>query len=322
MSILPTAPLTLSDMIEPIGGGGCGLASAMSRTAATFSFSRPRTTLGGLGNIDARATRLAREAAYRAVMRALFGRRRMHGKGGQKSRNEDFNGVVLYEGPSLLDGVPIMLIATGATDASDNSKTGDMLQTWIMLRDTPPHVATHTAADASICGACPKRPINVLPGSKQGDRCYVSLKTVWSIWNAGQSGAYPHASPAEFARITAGRNLRLGSYGDPAATPLHLWEPAIRTARGITGYTHQWREASVQPWRKYLMASTESVQDTLRAQTMGWRTFRAGREPLMANERMCPASKEAGELLSCAACRLCDGGLRGTGRPSIRILPH
>ena len=48
------------------------------------------------------------------------------------------NGVILYEGPSLLDGEPIVAILTGLRSSSCNRKTGAMLQTWIMRADVSP----------------------------------------------------------------------------------------------------------------------------------------------------------------------------------------
>ena len=44
-------------------------------------------------------------------------------------------GVVFYEGPSMLDGKPIVAIATPSTE---NRKTGDMIQTWILRRNIDP----------------------------------------------------------------------------------------------------------------------------------------------------------------------------------------
>ena len=34
------------------------------------------------------------------------------------------NGIILWEGPSLIDGAPIVVIATGIKRASRNAKTG------------------------------------------------------------------------------------------------------------------------------------------------------------------------------------------------------
>ncbi len=56
-------------------------------------------------------------------------------------------GFVLYQGPSLLDGLPIVAIATMR---STNPKTGPVPQTWILRADVPPMDAVRTGADASI----------------------------------------------------------------------------------------------------------------------------------------------------------------------------
>lgn len=43
--------------------------------------------------------------------------------------------VIFYEGPSLIDGSPILGIATASTS---NPKTGPMVQTWILSADLDP----------------------------------------------------------------------------------------------------------------------------------------------------------------------------------------
>lgn len=48
------------------------------------------------------------------------------------------NGFVLYEGPSVLDGAPIVAIATMSTK---NAKTGAMVQTWILRANMAPLAA-------------------------------------------------------------------------------------------------------------------------------------------------------------------------------------
>ena len=71
----------------------------------------------------------------------------------------EHQGLVLWEGPSRLDGAPIVVIATGMRRGSSNEKTGPMVQTWIMRQDEAPHVAQRTGSDASVCGDCPLRPL-------------------------------------------------------------------------------------------------------------------------------------------------------------------
>ena len=57
-------------------------------------------------------------------------------------------GYILYEGPSMLDGEPIAVIATMTTS---NVKTGDMVQTWILRSDINPVQASKIGEDKSIC---------------------------------------------------------------------------------------------------------------------------------------------------------------------------
>lgn len=68
------------------------------------------------------------------------------------------NGYVLYDGPSELDGQPIIAIATLH---SGNVKTADMIQTWILLKYMSPQEALDTGADFAICGDCRHRGIPV-----------------------------------------------------------------------------------------------------------------------------------------------------------------
>ena len=68
------------------------------------------------------------------------------------------NGAVIYHGPSAIDGGPIVVIATGLTVGSANSKTGAMIQTHIMRADVDPLTALRTGADVSVCGGCMHRP--------------------------------------------------------------------------------------------------------------------------------------------------------------------
>ena len=98
----------------------------------------------------------------------------------------DFRGVVLYDGPSKIDGAPIIAIACRITEASNNGKTGAMVQTFIMRRDIAPHIALKSGDDSSVCGDCPLRPIYKGP-----TRCYVRVyQAPLSVWNAYHRGRY------------------------------------------------------------------------------------------------------------------------------------
>ena len=60
-------------------------------------------------------------------------------------------GYTLYRGRSNIDGKPIVVIATLKTA---NGKTGDVVQTWILRRDTSALQAVRNGKDYSVCGDC------------------------------------------------------------------------------------------------------------------------------------------------------------------------
>ena len=226
-------------------------------------------------------------------------------------------GFVFYDGPSALDGAPIIGIAVLR---SANVKTGDMVQTFILRADESPMSAIDTGADASICGDCVHRGA---PGRAR--TCYVDVaKSVQSVYAAWVRGAYPLISPAEGARMLKGRAVRMGAYGDPAAIPAAHWRALLRFAAGHTGYTHQWRQRHAQGLRSLVMASADSASERDTARAMGWRTFRVrgAAEPLAAREIVCPASAEAGARRQCVTCQACDGAARGPAQASVAIIVH
>lgn len=228
------------------------------------------------------------------------------------------NGFVFYDGPSELDGAPIIGIAVLH---SENEKTGDMVQTYILRADMDPLSAIQTRADVSICGFCPHG-----PGAELNQRtCYVDVgRSVSSVFSAWIRGSYPAIPPHKGGEILAGRPVRIGSYGDPAAIPLQYWIELLRHADGHTGYTHQWRLARFQAFREIVMASADSVADRDMARAMGWRTFRirTDAEPLGAREFSCPASDEAGHTRQCITCKACNGAARGPLQASVAIIVH
>lgn len=239
------------------------------------------------------------------------------------------NGAVLWQGASLLDGAPIVVIATGLRDGSSNRKTGAMIQTYILRADVDPVTAVRTRTDASICGQCPHRgrPIPGQDHGMTGRTCYVNVgQGPLGVWRAWKRGRYASPTPwlraKELQDLGRGRLVRLGTYGDPAAVPFPIWQHLTMHSEGNTGYTHQWRTAPLA-LRSLCMASADSEADAREAQAAGWRTFRVAMPcdtPRLENEAVCPASKEAGKKLTCAQCLACAGanGRRG----SIVIQAH
>ena len=125
--------------------------------------------------------------------------------------------------------------------------------------------------------------------------------------------------PAAAAILLAGRMIRLGTYGDPAAAPREVWEKLVAHAEGWTGYSHQYRVID-RRWAQLVMASADTLAEADEAQALGYRTFRVGMER-NAGEVVCPASAEMAKKAVCADCRACMG-LAGKARASIVIAPH
>lgn len=69
------------------------------------------------------------------------------------------NSIIVYDGPSIIDGKPIVVILTGLADSSANGKTGNLVQSFIIRSDVEPHTALKTGDDVSVCGLCPHRPM-------------------------------------------------------------------------------------------------------------------------------------------------------------------
>jgi len=204
---------------------------------------------------------------------------------------------VFYDGPSTIDNKPILGIITGLTTPSSNSKTGTVLQTWIISKDHDPIAAVNNNQDYSVCGNCPLRK-NI---------CYVNLMPLQGIWSAYYKGkTKPITEDAyryiKFARIP----LRLGSYGNPDAIPFEAWERLLAAAPKHMGYTHQWRTTN-PIWKNYLMASVETGADKQIANASGWATYRIISHPdyLESDERFCPNLEN--EFITCSRCGLCNG---------------
>lgn len=224
-------------------------------------------------------------------------------------------GLILYDGPSKLDGEPIVVIATLK---SDNKKTGNMIQIWILRSDMNPVQAISTDSDKSICGDCVHR------GNMGKLRsCYVNIATApWQIYHKYKDGFYSNWDRT--ANFVKNRFVRIGAYGDPAAMPYWIGSFIARHSLGVTAYSHQWRICDSK-YSNFCMASVESEDEALLAQSMGWRTFRVRQstDSLMNREFMCPASEEAGKRLNCIDCLACSGTRFGNNTGgNVSIILH
>ena len=227
---------------------------------------------------------------------------------------------VIYEGPSLYDGSPIVVIAQ---TSSTNRKTGNMVQTYIIRSDIDPITASRTGQDKAICGDCPHMGMpNHLSDKGQaiGRSCYVTLAHgPLGKYKAYKRGNYHTANAAQIRAIGLGRVVRLGTYGDPASVPEYVWHNLLDSCESWTSYTH----GKQNPNPAMHMTSADSATQAQQAWQRGERTFRVIKSLdslIKGKEVLCPASKEAGERVQCAACKLC-GGASVKGK-SVAIVAH
>lgn len=233
-----------------------------------------------------------------------------HSSKGHKMTSK--NGCILYKGPSLLDGKEIVVIATGLADSSKNTKTGNLIQTWIMVEGKNPLEVSAQKEDGSICGDCPHR--RSLNGA-----CYVSIfQAPNNIWKSYKRGNYEFATEKDIEKMRE-IGVRAGSYGDPAAVPLEIWE----TLQPKTGYTHQWRwlsgHRSATKWQNFMMASCDSLAEREEAAAKGWRCFVTQPEGGSLNPFglvTCPATTKG---VQCSTCKLCQGNRIGAKSVAIPI---
>jgi len=233
-------------------------------------------------------------------------------------------GFVLCEFNSPLDNKPLVAILT--LD-SDNRKTGNMCQVWIMLRDINPVEAIETGDDYAICGNCIHRKNNVTKKRS----CYVNVgQSPNSIWKAYKRGRYPDAldNIDAVGKMLKGRSIRWGAYGDPALIPFPIFETFNDMAVTHTGYTHQWKEKSSQIYKKYFQASCDGFQDYLDATAHGWRTFSVLPVGVKDNSfgKQCPATVD-NSMAQCITCKLCDGAKQnifveahGSGKKHVELV--
>jgi hypothetical protein len=228
--------------------------------------------------------------------------------------------MIVYQGASMIDGNPIVAIATGF-GRSRNEKTGNMIQLWILRADVSPLVAIHTGQDSSVCGDCKHRG-TIENGKNKGRSCYVTIfQAPRSVYESYKRGIYESIPLESLPDAFADRPVRLGAYGDPAALPLAVIEAITSKAAYFTGYTHAWqRFPELSP---YCMASADSSQEKAIAKMLGFRVFRvrSESEAIEAKEIACPASAEMGKKTNCAACKAC-GGTSSKARVDIAIIAH
>lgn len=216
-----------------------------------------------------------------------------------KDKNKTPKGFILFQGKSVLDGSPIVAIATMKTN---NPKTGDMVQTWIIRSDMSPVEAVTSKNDSAVCGMCPHR-------HNLGGACYVQpFQAPLAIYNTFKKGGYVEFDSENKEHIKAfeGKSVRLGAYGDPAAVPYKVWDGLLKLVDYHTGYTHQFHHPRFDSKiADICMISCDTLKESERVQKMGFKTFRVKTKEMEKGEReiACLSDSYGVTCLDCGFCK-------------------
>jgi len=238
--------------------------------------------------------------------------------------------MIIYKGPSSIDGKPIVAIVTMNTS---NRKTGQMPQIWILREDIHPTEALKTGEDYSVCGDCVHRPKQLGDNAikKYSRTCYVNTMPINAVFKAYKKGKYVDYTNDlnTVSQKLKGLNVRLGAYGDCAFVPIEVWNVVLKYCNN-TGYTHQWKICDPN-FSKYAMASCDSELDVWLAKSFGYRTFyvhnsefdprKIIKDDDVLKMAVCPASKSMGKITTCNQCMACNGN-RGNLHSLITIKIH
>ena len=189
------------------------------------------------------------------------------------------------------------LIITGLRSYSQNSKTGNMLQSYIIDKEK---AFSEPKVFGAKCADCPV--VNECYVSRDKLTVRRSLKRLIE----GEKTSYKFTTLDQVLPLLKGRSFRFGTYGDPSAIPLEMVKAITNEVSSWTGYTHFWREID-QEYQEFFMASVESLTGEMLAQAMSWRTFRMIRKGASndsINSILCPNTSRE---ITCEQCKLCKG---------------
>jgi len=203
-------------------------------------------------------------------------------------------------------------IVSIVTFKSNNVKTGDMAQIWIMRNDIDPVQAIKENRDDVICFDCPHR---------ENRSCYVNAgQAPLQVYKSYKKGIYESLNLDKLSQALKFKSVRFGAYGEPILIPLKIVKHIINSAMSYTGYTHQWNNPKYKKYAALFMASIDSDKQLKQTIKNGLRSFRVSNNDLISNnEIICPNITKG---ITCNACTLCDNQGRHKNAKSIVVPVH
>jgi len=203
-------------------------------------------------------------------------------------------------------------IVSIVTFKSNNVKTGDMAQIWIMRNDIDPVQAIKENKDDVICFDCPHR---------KNRSCYVNAgQAPLQIYRSYKKGIYESLDLNKLSQALKFKNVRFGAYGEPVLIPLKIVKHIIKSCMSYTGYTHQWHNPKYKDYAPLFMASIDSDKQLKQTIKNGLRSFRVSNNDLIGNnEIICPNITKG---ITCNVCTLCDNQGRHKNAKSIVVPVH
>ena len=196
-------------------------------------------------------------------------------------------------------------------DKSSNTKTGPMVQVFILHPYLHPWEAAVSLADERMCGTCPMR-------QGLGGSCYVEINkgpaSTYSSWIKTHNCALHGID--EVLEMCGGKAVRFGAYGDPAHIPPEIATAIMEVCLGWTAYTHDWRKPTVANfWKGKAMASCDTTAHYRAAVKAGWAAFVATDVEGLPGAVECLNDTHGTQCISCLRCN----GKKGM---SVVIKPH
>ena len=211
----------------------------------------------------------------------------------------------IWQGKSRFNGEDISAYLT--YKKSENRKTGEIPQVWILADAMSPTDAVASGDDRAVCHLCEYSWYRrKLTGSKV--KCYVlPFAAPRSVWVSSRDKNV--CSYRDYAPIIKDRVLRLGAYGDPCAVPISVWYKLRSVGlKRMLAYTHQWHLKGNQRYRSICLAST-TPDNREHAIALGWKTFTTVPKGSDYDKPcLCPASTTSPHYgtVTCGTCGLCD----------------